>query len=118
MALAAFRNAAGAAEVSVTHRNCAHRRLHGRSAQGYTSLLMKNRVRILRAEHGLTQAALAAALGVSRQIINAIEIGEHDPSLSLAFAISETFDQKIEDISEPGPDRHSGRSLINQSNET
>ena len=65
---------------------------------------MKNRLRLLRAEHELTQAALAAELGVSRQTINAIEVGKYDPSLPLAFKIAGTFDQKIEDIFEPEPD--------------
>ncbi|MGH1488150.1 MAG: helix-turn-helix transcriptional regulator [Acidimicrobiales bacterium] len=65
---------------------------------------MKNRLRLLRAEHELTQAALATELGVSRQTINAIEVGKYDPSLPLAFKIAGTFDQKIEDIFEPEPD--------------
>ena len=64
---------------------------------------MKNRVRVLRAEHDLTQAELAAKLNVTRQTVIAIESGKYDPSLPLAFAISRTFDQTIEDIFTPGP---------------
>lgn len=66
---------------------------------------MKNRLRLLRAEYELTQAALAVELGVSRQTVNAIEVGKHDPSLPLAFKIAGVFDQKIEDIFEPDSER-------------
>ena len=41
---------------------------------------------------------LAAALGVSRQTVNAIETGRYDPSLPLAFAIADLFGLAIEDI--------------------
>ncbi|MFQ4149990.1 helix-turn-helix transcriptional regulator [Arthrobacter sp. LAPM80] len=59
---------------------------------------MKNRLRVLRAEHDLTQAELAAKLNVTRQTVIAIESGKYDPSLPLAFAIARTFNQTIEDI--------------------
>ncbi|WP_102125617.1 helix-turn-helix transcriptional regulator [Deinococcus planocerae] len=59
---------------------------------------MKNRLRVLRAEHGLTQADLAERLDVSRQAVNALETGKHDPSLSLAFKIARLFGLRIEDI--------------------
>ena len=65
---------------------------------------MKNNLRLLRAEHELTQAALALELGVSRQTVNAIEVGKYDPSLPLAFKIADVFSQKIEDIFEPEED--------------
>ncbi len=59
---------------------------------------MKNRLRLLRAERGLSQADLALALGVSRQTVNAVETGRFDPSLPLAFAIARTFSLRIEEI--------------------
>ena len=59
---------------------------------------MKNRLRVLRAENGWSQADLAQKLGVSRQAVNAIETGKHDPSLTLAFTIADTFGQSIEEI--------------------
>jgi putative transcriptional regulator len=59
---------------------------------------MKNRIRILRAERGWTQADLAQRLDVSRNSVNAIENGKYDPSLPLAFAIADVFKMKIEDI--------------------
>ncbi len=62
---------------------------------------MKNRLRVLRAERDWSQAALAERLGVSRQTVNAIEVGKYDPSLPLAFAIARLFAQSIEQIFEP-----------------
>ena len=62
---------------------------------------MKNRLRVLRAEHDWSQAALATRLGVSRQTVNAIETGKYDPSLPLAFAIARLFGLAIEAIFEP-----------------
>ena len=62
---------------------------------------MKNRLRVLRAERGWSQAALAERLDVSRQTVNAIETGKYDPSLPLAFTIAKLFKRHIEDIFEP-----------------
>lgn len=59
---------------------------------------MKNRLRELREEKGLTQEELAKALGVTRQTVIAIEKGRYDPSLRLAFKIARFFGVKIEDI--------------------
>lgn len=59
---------------------------------------MKNRIRVLRAEKGWSQAELAEKVGVSRNSINAVENGKFDPSLPLAFRIVELFDLKIEDV--------------------
>ena len=59
---------------------------------------MRNRLRVLRAEHEWSQAELATRLNVSRQTINAIETGKYDPSLPLAFQIAELFGQRIEEI--------------------
>ena len=59
---------------------------------------MKNKIKILRAEKDLTQAELAKRLSVSRQTINAIEKGKFDPSLPLAFKLSDLFEKSIEEI--------------------
>ena len=59
---------------------------------------MKNRIRVLRAERGWTQADLAKRLDVSRNSVNAIENGKYDPSLPLAFAIADIFGLRIEEI--------------------
>jgi putative transcriptional regulator len=59
---------------------------------------MNNRLRVLRAELGWSQADLAERLGVSRQSVNAIETGRYDPSLPLAFKLARLFDRPIEAI--------------------
>lgn len=61
---------------------------------------MKNRLKVLRAERGWSQAQLAERLDVSRQSVNAIETGKYDPSLPLAFKIARLFDLPIEAIFE------------------
>jgi len=64
--------------------------------------IVKNRLKVLRAEQGWSQAGLADRLEVSRQSINAIETGKYDPSLPLAFKIARLFDCAIEDIFDDG----------------
>ncbi|MDD3984982.1 MAG: helix-turn-helix transcriptional regulator [Methanobacterium sp.] len=59
---------------------------------------MKNRLKVYRAMHNLTQEKLAKELKVTRQTIIAIEKLKYDPSLSLAFKIAKFFKVKIEDI--------------------
>ena len=63
-----------------------------------SELDMNNRLRVLRAERGWSQAELGGRLGVSRQAVNAIETGKHDPSLPLAFRLARLFDMRIEEI--------------------
>lgn len=62
---------------------------------------MKNDLPKRREEKGWRQVDLAERLAVSRQTINAIEVGKYDPSLPLAFAIAALFKCRIEDIFEP-----------------
>lgn len=59
---------------------------------------MENRVEELRKNLGMNQAEFAKALGVSRQTVSSIETGKYNPSLELAFAISDFFGQKVEEI--------------------
>jgi putative transcriptional regulator len=59
---------------------------------------VNNHLKTLRAGRSWSQADLAAALGVSRQTVNALETGRYDPSLPLAFKIARVFDQPIESI--------------------
>ena len=67
---------------------------------------MKNRLKVFRAMHDLTQEALADQLRVTRQTVISIENGKYDPSLPLAFRIANLFNVEIEDIflceGEPG----------------
>lgn len=57
-----------------------------------------NRLAVLRAERGLSRQALAEALGINYQTIGYLERGEYNPSLELAFRISEFFNLPIEAI--------------------
>ena len=61
---------------------------------------MKNSLRVLRAERGWSQAELGGRVGVSRQAVNAIETGKHDPSLPLVFRLARLFGMSIEEIFE------------------
>ncbi|WP_044562549.1 helix-turn-helix transcriptional regulator [Azospirillum sp. B4] len=59
---------------------------------------MRNTLKVLRAERGWTQGDLGERLGVSRQAVNALETGKHDPSLDLAYRIAVLFDLPVEAI--------------------
>jgi putative transcriptional regulator len=59
---------------------------------------MKNRVRDLRTEKGLSQGDLAAAVDVSRQTINSIENERYTPSLPLALALARYFGSTVEEM--------------------
>ncbi|MDX6565128.1 MAG: putative transcriptional regulator [Gaiellales bacterium] len=61
---------------------------------------MKNNLRERRVQAGLTQAELAAALGVSRQTVISIENGRYLPSLPLAFRIARLFEVPLEHVFE------------------
>ena len=58
---------------------------------------MRNRMKVLRAERGLTQADLAEKLGVARQTINSIELGKYEPSLGLGMRIAAELGAKVEE---------------------
>jgi putative transcriptional regulator len=60
--------------------------------------VLKNRLKVLRAERNWSQSDLAEKLEVSRQSVNAIETGKFDPSLPLAFRIADLFGLPIEEI--------------------
>ena len=57
---------------------------------------MRNLVRELRAERGLSQGQLASAMGVSRKTINSIEQERYTPSLPLALALARFFQTTVE----------------------
>ena len=59
---------------------------------------MRNDVRRLRAERGLSQQELAKAMDVSRQTINSIETERYTPSLPLAIALARYFDKTVEEV--------------------
>lgn len=61
---------------------------------------MKNNIKVQRAIANLTQAELAEKIGVSRQTINAMELGKYVPSTVLALKISQVFGKSVNEIFE------------------
>lgn len=61
---------------------------------------MENNIKKYRNLLKLRQEDLAESLNVTRQTINAIELGKHDPSLELAFKLAKLFNCRIEDLFE------------------
>ena len=61
-------------------------------------LILKNRVKEARTERGLSQAALAETVGVSRNTISSIETGQFCPTAKLALILSIALDKKFEDL--------------------
>ena len=61
--------------------------------------IVQNRIRRLRFDHGeMTQQVLADRVGVTRQTVNAIELGKYSPSLEVAFRIARAFGVPLEDV--------------------
>jgi putative transcriptional regulator len=66
---------------------------------------VRNRIRRLRFDAGeLTQQALAAKAGVTRQTIIAVESGKYCPSLELAFRIAAAFGVRVDEVFSYGPE--------------
>ena len=61
-------------------------------------LTLKNRLKEARAEKGLSQAQLAALVGVSRNTISSIETGQFNPTAKLALVLCIALDKKFEDL--------------------
>lgn len=59
---------------------------------------MKNKLKVYRATHSLTQEQLADQVGISRQTVIAIESDKYLPSLGLAFKLARVFGVKVEDL--------------------
>jgi putative transcriptional regulator len=59
---------------------------------------MKNRIKVLRAEHDMTQEQLAELVGVTRNTIISIEKDKYCPSLKLGFRIARTFGVGIDEV--------------------
>lgn len=59
---------------------------------------LDNRIRVFRAEHRMSQADLARAIGVSRKTISTIEVGRFVPSTVIALKIAYHFDVPVEEI--------------------
>jgi putative transcriptional regulator len=59
---------------------------------------VRNDIRALRVDRGLSQAQLAGTMGVARQTINSIETGRYTPSLPLAIALARFFERPVEEV--------------------
>jgi putative transcriptional regulator len=66
--------------------------------------LIKNRIKVLRAERDWTQADLAEHVGISRQAVISIEKYKYTPSLELAFKIAKAFNVSINEVFVPEED--------------
>ena len=62
------------------------------------SLILKNRLKEARTEKGLSQAQLAALVGVSRNTISSIETGQFNPTAKLALVLCIALDKKFEEV--------------------
>ncbi len=62
------------------------------------SLVLKNRLKDIRMEKGLSQSLLAEMVGVSRNTISSIETGQFCPTAKLALILCIALDRKFEDV--------------------
>lgn len=61
-------------------------------------LILKNRLKEVRQEKGLSQAALAELVGVSRNTISSIETGQFNPTAKLALILCIALDHRFEEL--------------------
>lgn len=61
-------------------------------------MVLKNRLKVARAEKGLSQGDLAEMIGVSRNTISSIETGQFNPTAKLALILCVALDKKFEDL--------------------
>jgi len=61
-------------------------------------LVLRNRLKVARAERGLSQGELAKLVGVSRQTISSIETGQFNPTAKLALILCIALDKKFEEL--------------------
>ena len=61
-------------------------------------LILKNRLKVARAEKGLSQTQLAELVGVSRNTISSIETGQFNPTAKLALILCIALDKKYEEL--------------------
>lgn len=67
---------------------------------------LQNNLRVLRAVKNLTQEDLAKAVEVSRQTINAIELGKFNPSVLTALKLARFFGTPVEEIFSIAQEEH------------
>ena len=62
------------------------------------SLVLKNHLKEVRSERGMSQAQLAQMVGVSRNTISSIETGQFNPTAKLALILCIALEKKFEDL--------------------
>ena len=62
------------------------------------SMRLRNRLKVARAERGLSQERLAELAGVTRQTISSIETGQYVPSALLAFVLAARLGVRVDDL--------------------
>lgn len=83
-----------------------------------SEITIYNRLAVLRAERGLSRLGLANALSINYQTVGYLERGEYNPSLELAFRISEFFGLPIEAIFSTKPFKPLSEEVYNQQQTT
>lgn len=61
-------------------------------------MVLKNRLKELRARDSLNQTELAKRAGISRQTVSLIERGDYTPSVVIALKLAEIFDEPVEQV--------------------
>lgn len=59
---------------------------------------LENRLKVARAERGLSQSDLAQLAGVTRQTISSIETGQYVPSALLAFVLAKRLGRRVDEL--------------------
>lgn len=62
------------------------------------NIILKNKLKVARAENNLSQEGLASLVGVTRQTISSIETGQYCPTAKLALLISKALNKKFEEL--------------------
>lgn len=60
--------------------------------------ILENRLKVARAERGLSQEQLAGLVGVTRQTISSIETGQYCPSALLAFLLADRLGKRVDEL--------------------
>lgn len=63
-----------------------------------SELILKNRIKVARAEKNISQGELARMVGVSRQTISSIETGQFNPTAKLALILCIALDKRFEEL--------------------
>jgi putative transcriptional regulator len=69
-----------------------------KEAQAMSTRRLGNRLKVARAERGISQEELAKLVGVTRQTISSIETGQYCPSTLLAFLLSERLNKPVDEL--------------------